>query len=42
MALAASAIVGGTETRIKRSEPDAVVLLLAYVGALVGVALTAL
>lgn len=41
MALAASAIVGGTETRIKRSEPDAVVLLIAYVGALAAVAVTA-
>ncbi|MEX2133827.1 MAG: hypothetical protein WEB67_06750 [Acidimicrobiia bacterium] len=39
MGLAVAAIVGRTETRIKRFEPDAVVVLLAYVGALVAVAL---
>lgn len=38
MALAVAAIVGGSETRIKRLEPDAIVVLLAYVGALVAVA----
>jgi cation:H+ antiporter len=41
MALALAAIVGGTETRIGRVEPDAVVLLVAYVGALVAVGVTA-
>lgn len=39
-ALAVAAIVGGTETRIRRLEPDALVLLLAYLGALAAVALT--
>ena len=39
MGLAVAAIVGGTETRIKRFEPDAIVLLLAYIGAMVAVAL---
>ncbi len=39
MALAVAAIVGGTETRIRRLEPDAVVPLFAYVGAVVAVAL---
>lgn len=37
MALAIAAVVHGTETRIARLEPDAVVLLLAYVGLLVAV-----
>lgn len=41
MALALAAIVGGTETRIWRFEPDAVMLLIAYVGALVAVAVAA-
>ncbi|HUG32533.1 MAG TPA: hypothetical protein VMM14_06540 [Acidimicrobiia bacterium] len=36
-ALAVAAIVGGTETRIKRMEPDAIVLLLAYIGAVVAI-----
>lgn len=39
MALAVAAIVGGTETRIRRLEPDAIVLLLAYLGALAAVIL---
>ena len=39
MGLAVAAIVGGTETRIRRFEPDAVVLLIAYVGTLVVVGL---
>ncbi len=38
MAIALAAVVHGEETRIKQLEPDAVVLLLAYVGALVAVA----
>lgn len=38
MAIALAAVVHGEETRIKRLEPDAVLLLLAYVGALVAVA----
>lgn len=37
MALAVAAVVHGTETRIARLEPDAVVLLLAYIGLLVAV-----
>jgi hypothetical protein len=37
MAIALAAVVHGEETRIKRLEPDAVLLLLAYVGALVAV-----
>lgn len=37
--LAVAAISGGTETRIRRMEPDAVLLLIAYVGALVAVSL---
>lgn len=41
MALALAAIVGGSETRIGRVEPDAIVLLVAYVGALVAVGVTA-
>ncbi|MGD9753809.1 MAG: sodium:calcium antiporter [Acidimicrobiia bacterium] len=41
MALAVAALVGGTETRIRRLEPDAVMLLVAYVGAIVAVALAA-
>lgn len=39
MGLAVAAIVGGTETRIKRFEPDAIVVLVAYIGAMVAVAL---
>jgi cation:H+ antiporter len=39
MAIAVAAIVGDSETRARRLEPDAVVLLVAYVGALVAVAL---
>lgn len=38
MALAIAAIVGGTETRIRRLEPDAIVLLVAYLGALAAIA----
>ena len=38
MALAVAAIIGGTETRIKRLEPDAIVVLVGYVGALLAVA----
>lgn len=38
-ALAVAAIVGGTETRIRRMEPDAVVLLIGYIGAVVAVTL---
>jgi hypothetical protein len=38
VSIALAAVVHGEETRIKRLEPDAVVLLLAYVGALVAVA----
>lgn len=38
MSIALAAVVHGQETRIKRLEPDAVVLLLAYVGVLVAVA----
>lgn len=41
MALAISAIVGGTETRIRRLEPDAIVVLAAYVGVIIAVAVTA-
>lgn len=41
MALATPAIVTGSETRIRRLEPDAVVLLAAYVGALVAIAAVA-
>jgi cation:H+ antiporter len=41
MALAMAAIISGTETRIGRLEPDAVLLLLAYAGCLVAVALAA-
>ena len=37
MALALTAIVQGGETRTRRLEPDAVVLLLAYAGALLAV-----
>lgn len=37
MALALAALVHGFETRVRRLEPDAVVLLLGYVGALVAV-----
>lgn len=37
MALALTALVHGTETRIRRLEPDAVLLLLAYLGALLAV-----
>ncbi len=39
MALAMAAIISGNETRIGRFEPDAVLLLLAYVGSLVAVGL---
>ena len=39
IALAVAAIVGGTETRIRRMEPDAIVLLIAYIGALAAVSL---
>jgi len=38
MALAVAAIVGGTETRIRRLEPDAIVLLITYLGAVAAVA----
>lgn len=38
MGLAVAALVGGTETRIRRLEPDAIVLLVAYVGAVAAVA----
>lgn len=38
MALAVAALVGGTETRIRRLEPDAIVLLVAYIGAVAAVA----
>lgn len=38
MALAMAAIVSGTETRIGRFEPDAILLLLAYAGCLAAVA----
>ncbi|MGK2957291.1 MAG: sodium:calcium antiporter [Acidimicrobiales bacterium] len=41
MALALAAIVGGSETRIGRLEPDAILLLLAYLGALVAVGVAA-
>jgi hypothetical protein len=37
MAVAIAIVVGGTETRIRRLEPDAVILLAAYVGALAAV-----
>lgn len=37
MALALAVIVHGTETRVKRLEPDAVLLLIAYVGVLYAV-----
>lgn len=39
MAIAVAAIVGDSETRARRLEPDAIVLLVAYVGTLVAVAL---
>lgn len=38
-ALAVAAIVGGTETRIRRLEPDALVLLIAYAGTALAVSL---
>lgn len=41
MALAVAALVGGTETRIRRLEPDAIVLLVAYLGALAAIAAAA-
>ena len=41
MAVAIAAMVGGSETRIKRLEPDAIVLLIAYIGLLFAVALAA-
>ncbi len=37
MALALSAIVHGAETRVRRLEPDAVLVLIAYAGALFAV-----
>jgi cation:H+ antiporter len=37
MALALAALVHGTETRVRRLEPDAILLLVAYVGALYAV-----
>jgi hypothetical protein len=37
MALALAAIVHGTETRVRRLEPDALLLLFAYAGALLAV-----
>lgn len=40
MAIALAAVVHGEATRIKRLEPDAVVLLLAYIGTLVPVTAT--
>ncbi len=39
MAIAVAAIVGESETRVRRLEPDAIVLLLAYAGTLVAVTL---
>ncbi|MGB5810362.1 MAG: hypothetical protein WBG86_07530 [Polyangiales bacterium] len=39
MAIAVAAIVGDSETRLRRFEPDAVVLLLAYAAALTAIAL---
>lgn len=38
MALAVASIVGGTETRVARLEPDAIVVLVAYIGILIAVA----
>jgi cation:H+ antiporter len=38
MALAIAALVGRSETRIRRLEPDAIVLLVAYIGAVTAVA----
>lgn len=40
MALAVASIVGGTETRVARLEPDAIVVLVAYIGLLIAVAST--
>jgi hypothetical protein len=40
MALAVAAIVGGTETRTGRFEPDAIVVLLAHLGVLVAMTVT--
>jgi cation:H+ antiporter len=40
-ALAVAALIGNTETRIRRFEPDAIVLLIAYVGAVAAVTLSA-
>ncbi len=37
MALAIALVVGGTETRIKRLEPDAVLLLAAYMGCIAAI-----
>jgi Ca2+/Na+ antiporter len=37
MALALAALVHGTETRARRLEPDAILLLVAYAGALFAV-----
>jgi cation:H+ antiporter len=38
MALAVAAIVGGTETRVGRLEPDAIVVIVAYITVLIVVA----
>ncbi|MEX0847416.1 MAG: hypothetical protein WD023_06525 [Ilumatobacteraceae bacterium] len=40
MALAVAVLVGGSETRIRRLEPDAIVMLVAYVGAIIAIAVT--
>ena len=40
MALAVAAIVGGTETRVARLEPDAIVVIVAYIAVLIAVAST--
>jgi hypothetical protein len=39
MAIAVAAIVGESETRIRKLEPDAIVLLIAYAGMMTAVAL---
>ncbi len=39
MAIAVAAIVGESETRFRRLEPDAIVLLIAYGGMMAAVAL---
>jgi hypothetical protein len=41
MAIAVAAIVGESETRLRRLEPDAIVLLLFYGAALTAIALAA-